>query len=230
MMLNRIKKRLERANIKMQILRNRFWFVDIPRTSSSSIKVELAKRYGVIYGKSNLIERKYSTKLCMPDHIPSIKMKEFLGPVLWNTVFVFTFVRNPWDRMVSHYFYRKKIGQIPSDMRFRDYVLELNESIGSGRFRKHYHYYGLSNYILGDRGEVICDFIGRYENRDRDIREIAKTIGFEELGNLRIQKASPTDKHYSEYYDEESRDIIRSLYKTDIELFDYDFELKPRLP
>ena len=39
-----------------EIKANGFWFVDIPRTSSTSIRVELGQQYGPAYAKANGIE------------------------------------------------------------------------------------------------------------------------------------------------------------------------------
>ena len=69
----------------LQIKRNGFWFVDIPRTSSSSIKVELGNAYGAPYGKANLIESQFSTKQTIPDHVPAVYMRTHLGVESWNS-------------------------------------------------------------------------------------------------------------------------------------------------
>ena len=90
------------------IRKNGFWFVDIPRTSSSSIRSELGKHFGRAYGKTNVNEREYQTPQIFRDHITARKMKALLGNKTWESIFTFTIVRNPWERIFSMYHYRKK--------------------------------------------------------------------------------------------------------------------------
>jgi hypothetical protein len=213
----------------MQIRRHGFWFVDIPRTSSSSIKVELSKRYGVAYGKSNLIEKEHASLRIFDGHMPAKKIRRLVGEKTWERIFTFTFVRNPWDRMASLYHYRHKIGQISSDWSFREYILTLDKCSGvrGTIFQIPLFYRGSSDYILDDDGSILVDFIGRYETRDRDLKEIARKIGHESLGDAWIQRASPAGRHYSTYYDDETREIVRRRYQRDLDLFGYEFEEVP---
>ena len=64
------------------------------------------------------------------------------------------------------------------------------------------------------------DYIGRYENLVRDFRELYNIIGFRgSLGHRR--KSSRGD--YREYFDCETRDIVRDIYSDDIDEFGYTF-------
>lgn len=214
-------------NVIEQIRRCGFWFVDIPRTSSSSIRAELGKIYGSPYGKMNLIEKEHSSEQVFQDHIPAKIMKELFQPGIWEELFTFALVRNPWDRMVSLYNHRRRVQGIPEEVSFRDYILELGEhkwGIAGGLFAYHAHYLGCSDYVCGVDGKILVKFVGKFENRSRDIARIAEAIGTQGLGALAIQKASPPDRHYSLYYDEDTRNIVGELYARDIELFDYKFQ------
>ena len=227
--MNSVKTKLKQYYAIFQIRRHGFWFVDIPRTSSSSIRAELGKFYGIPYGKSNTFDKKHSSPQIFKDHLPAKRMRQILGPEIWDRIFTFTFVRNPWDRIVSIYNWRRKIGKISHELTFRDYILELKRAhrgTGGDLFNYYGHYYGSCDYILGKNDEIIVDFIGKYENRERDIKEIARQIGFKELGNLVTQEASPSRKHYSEYYDELTREIVEQIYRKDLDLFGYEFEQK----
>ncbi|MDB4307995.1 sulfotransferase family protein [Gammaproteobacteria bacterium] len=210
----------------LQIKRNGFWFVDIPRTSSSSIKVELGKAYGPPYGKSNLIESEFSTKQTIPDHIPAIYMRKHLGLESWNGLYTFTFVRNPWDRMVSMYFYRLLKGHYSEDLTFKEYILQL-KSLADGHQSVLFNYYafylGCCDYIF-DGETSLVSYIGRYENRENDIQKISSYLKCADLGKVCLQRSTNKSMHYSYYYDDETEDIVRRLYRKDIERFDYKFE------
>ncbi|MAE65691.1 MAG: hypothetical protein CMJ18_15590 [Phycisphaeraceae bacterium] len=123
------------------------------------------------------------------------------------------------------YFYRQKIRDIPGEWSFRDYVLELAEATPETRFFEYHGYrLGASEYVLGANGEIIIDFIAKYENRSRDIRRISSRLNLDDFGSLRIQGARPDESGYSGFYDSETREIIRRRYAKDIELFDYEFD------
>jgi len=211
-----------------QIKKYGFWFIDIPRTSSTSIRVELGKEYSMVYGKSDVFEKGFKQIQIIPDHIPAIKMQEIMGKKEWEKLFTFTFVRNPWDRMVSFYHYRLKSKLLRPDMDFREFILRLKSSkFGEiGTYNFYGHYFGSSDFVSDRNNNIIVDFIGKYENRQKDIQYIANKIGSKELGKIAIQKATPAKKHYSDYYDDETKMIIEKVYHKDIELFGYKFERK----
>lgn len=243
---NNIKaKQIEQFAIS-QILKHGFLFIDIPRTSSTSIRVELGLTFGIPYSKKNTLDKKYSKPQIFRDHMPAKFLKARFGNKLWERIFVFTLVRNPWDRTYSMYNYRRKSGSIPANLGFRDYVIELNNSVkdkieniaknlsiidfldlkkpGDGRITFNYapYYLSCSNYIYDNNGNKLVNYVGKYENREHDLNVIAKKIGLNNLGNIHTQEAS-LSSHYSENYDNETRDIISFLYEDDIKNFNYEF-------
>jgi len=210
-----------------QIEKHGFWYVDIPRTSSSSIKVELGRQYGLPYGKSNVLEQEHRTRQGIEDHIPALHMRNFLGHNLWDRLFTFTFVRNPWDRQVSMYFYRLRKGHFGKELTFRDYILRLKDAFTGSRsalFRHHAFYLACSDYILDEKNHCLIDFIGKFETRESDIQTISRKIGCPGLGALLIQAAGRDKEHYSRYYDNETIKIVAQLYQKDISMFAYKFE------
>jgi len=227
----KIKRKLSSTYSQYSIKRNGFWFIDIPRTSSSSIRSELGTKFGMTYGKKNVIEKEYYTKQILTDHITAEKMRDILGEATWEKIFTFTIIRNPWDRVYSMYNYRKKVKNIPETTNFKDYVHCLEQAIiGDGvepldiDFKYHGFRYGVAEFIMGENGDVLVDHIVRYENREHDLKKIATQLNFPELGKRFIQKATPSNKHYSAVYDLETKEIVQKLYKKDIEMFDYKFD------
>lgn len=212
---------------KWQIRRRGFWFVDIPRTSSTSIKAELGRACGRAFAKRNIVEPGFGHEQIFPDHLPARQMRMILGERAWQRIFTFTIVRNPWDRMLSLYFYRRNVvGNIPPEMDFRTYVRRLAERNTDGRdslFFYHGQYLGAVDYIEDEHRRSLVDFIGRYENRERDLTEIAQRIGLLAMGTLHLQNAGRQSRSYTGHYDEETKDLIARLYRRDIERFGYRF-------
>lgn len=208
------------------VARHGFWFIDIPRTSSSSMRFELSKCFDSTHGKNNVLDESYATQQIFQDHQTALQMLTLLGKSIWESIFTFAMVRNPWDRIFSMYNYRKMKCNIPKEWSFRDYILALRKSSPADIFTYHGFRYGASQYVLGENGELIVDYIAKYENRYHDLQLIASRLNIDKLGEVFIQRATPKNTHYSHFYDDETKEIIRNLYAKDIELFDYEFEDK----
>lgn len=248
--INNRAKQLEDYG-KAQILKHGFLFIDIPRTSSTSIRVELGEAFGAPYAKKNTLNKHYSKPQIFRDHVPAKFMKQIIGEEAWNQLFVFTIVRNPWDRILSLYNYRTKNKNIPDDMTFKEYVCAIQQWVtGKGSdFSKNLtlreflnldglsihdgflfnyapFYLSCSGYIFDDNDNQLVDYVCKYENRQNDLKMVADKIGFPQLGKLHTQETSGSSLNYAEFYDAETRDIIAGLYSDDISNFEYHFEDK----
>ena len=148
--------------------------------------------------------------------------KNILSKQLYSEYFKFTFVRNPWDFMISKYkdiwFTSKHPGG------------PIGERVGKSLkyFLEHYknpsHEKGETFHDYFDPEQM--DFIGRFENRENDLQHISQKIGVNIDSNIHLRKVqmrNKNKKHYTEYYDDETRQIVAERYAKDIEYFGYKF-------
>ena len=126
----------------------------------------------------------------------------------------FAFVRNPWDRVLSWFFFYSRFNVMKNlstkDETFNDFILNKSKSYRWGGDNQSQH-----NFTK------CCDFIGRYENLQEDFNIICDKIKIprQELPHFNKTK----HKHYTEYYDDETREIVAEKYAKDIEYFGYKF-------
>lgn len=161
-------------------------------------------------------------------HIPYL---EFERANAWKfrSYFKFAFVRNPWDRLVSTYFFLKRggINELDRDWSaqhlaayasfsefVRDWLCEDNVSS--------FPHFRPQSYFLADpQGKVMVDFVGRYENLLHDFTEVARRLGRE----CQLPLYNKGDHaHFTSYYDDETRDIVGRIYSRDVELFGYRYD------
>lgn len=156
-------------------------------------------------------------------HLTALEIKNKIGDKRWNKKFKFAFVRNPWDKVVSHYSYRyrRNVNNLKDDnIDFKQWVkLTYKE-----KNPKYYHnpkmYTPQMDWICNEKGEIIIDFVGRFEKLSEDFQKVCKIIGKnKELPHLR----KSSHKHYKEYYDDETKKIIEKIFEKDIKEFGYKF-------
>ena len=170
--------------------------VHIPKCAGMSIEAAFgAKKLGQHYHKRRFIRT--------------------FGAHKWEKYFKFAFVRNPWDRFVSLYHFRKKYQKSHIKGRsFKQCMMRLFDEYPQRVHQMHYW------VMLGD--DPIVDFIGRFENLNEDFEKVCKMIGAEGITLPHVNKTDHV--HYSHYYDDECLEFVAANCKRDIELFGYKFE------
>jgi len=129
--------------------------------------------------------------------------------------FKFTFVRNPWDRMVSTYaFYQKNLPPLS----FKEYTTKLLNRPEPETWKGYISCY---DSIFCKNTKITIDFIGKIENFQQDFNTVCDKIGIPQQQLPHENKSK--HKHYTEYYDEETKQIVAEKYAKDIEYFGYEF-------
>jgi hypothetical protein len=77
------------------------------------------------------------------------------------------------------------------------------------------------DWLFGKNGKLFCDFIGRYENLQKDFNKVIAYLG---LPVIKLPHLNSQNLDYTEYYSNELIDIVAEIYKKDIEMFKYDFK------
>ncbi|MCP4406708.1 MAG: sulfotransferase family protein, partial [Gammaproteobacteria bacterium] len=132
----------------------------------------------------------------------------------------FSFVRNPWDRMVSNWkmfttqpFRMKQLRAVTSrDLRnFKDFV-------NFARHVKNHHWQPQKMFLPNK-----LDFLGRIEEFESDFRKLQKLVGAE-FGSVEEKNSNKTIRlPYGEYYTPELVSLVTEMYADDIAAFGYTF-------
>lgn len=143
------------------------------------------------------------------NHYPMYKIKEVVSKEKYNEYFKFGFVRNPYERCVSAWKYNIKMGFTCSEETLFDFIKDLNPTDITSKYLNQYE------FVDG------CDFIGRFEKLQSDFDTICDKIGVPQKQLPYVNKSN--HKHYTEYYDDETCEIVTELFTKDIEYFGYEF-------
>jgi hypothetical protein len=152
-----------------------------------------------------------------PEHVTAIGVKQCLPEPLYDSLFKFAFVRNPWDRLVSRYAHlmrskdRRRYRQISRMEKFEDFLAwELRRDSA-------FQYM----YVTDINGKLIVDFIGYYEQLAEDFSKVCTRLKVQaELPHTNVSE----HRDYRSYYTPETRELVAKKFKRDIELFNYDFD------
>lgn len=136
-----------------------------------------------------------------------------------NRYFTFSIVRNPWDRYVSQLLFDKKDPKNLKKHLEGDLDPKNSNGMGLTHDRSLWSYYD----CLTLDGEMVMDEILRIENLDEEWKRVAEITGVKSLPKINVNK---NRKHYSHYYNDETKEMLRDLWGWDIETFGYEYEEK----
>ena len=151
----------------------------------------------------------------------------------YDKFFKFTFVRNPWSRAVSLFEYRKKIAAqgitFPHWPSIEDIIKDdfcdvvKKDSLNTNPSIQFLEEGCASDHWLSSKIKKNINFIGRFESLEKDFEFILNELSISCPPELPHENKS-SKKHYSEYYNDETRKIVTDKYAKDIQLFGYKFE------
>lgn len=197
-------------------------FVHVPKTGGCSI-ADIQSNVGFRYIGHDITD---------PNFVYLKDRKELIA-----NNYVFAFVRNPFDRVLSAYSYLSQ-QEKPSSSFYWDYINyadalrynifkyeNFNAFIQSefvkGDVLNQVHFMPQYKWICDDNNKLLTDYLGRFEKYDESLDILTSLTGLH--FTPRIHRNSSTHDQYRSYYDEKSIDIVKNVYSMDLEYFKYEF-------
>lgn len=148
----------------------------------------------------------------LKSHSSAQEIKAHIGTLVWDTYFKFCFERNPWDRVISHYYYKHRSDPRPSLAKYVD-------KEGFRRLKRA----GFDLYTIS--GEVAVDRICRFENLTDELEDVRRQLGIPEKLELPFAKAQfrIDRRSYRDILDDGQRMKIAEFFKDEINLMGYEF-------
>lgn len=214
-------------------IRHNFLFVHIAKTGGTSVRTALQplRWRDPWYLASFLCSRlshwshhRLGSKF--PRHAKIIAAQEMLPREFFQQLYKFTFVRNPWDLQVSsfHHIRRERPHYLGGHDDFTSFMRWKLDPERPYQYHVDTSIERQSDYLIDLRGQLLVNFIGRYECLEDDFAAIRQQLG---LGNLALpHKRQATDRRrdYRSYYDDATAELVAHHFAADIELLNYRFD------
>ena len=185
--------------------------------NGSYIFIHITKTAGTSIGRAIGLPVKH--------HLTAREVIAKIGKQKWNAAYKFTLVRNPWDKVVSLYEYRRKKDKTKIASRGITFTEWVN--LTHGQHQDPFYYNNVKSFqpqvewLKDDEGIIAIDFIGKFESIRTDFDQIKYTIGT----NADLPHLNATNRSkFKDYYSDETRELVACWYHEDIEFFGYTFD------
>jgi hypothetical protein len=172
------------------------------------------------------------------NHMPGSEIREKVCPSVWDSYFKFCVIRNPFDKLVSAFYFFDR--ERPDKHRWaggdwKDWLKRRygrSESLDSSRdnrierFRSWVRKRGssLDRHLYTIDGKVCVDYCIRFENLHQDIQHVCGVLDIpfapERITSLK-SGIRAHDIALGDYYDAETINIVSDLYGFELERFGY---------
>ena len=148
--------------------------------------------------------------------------KSHYGEKVFNSLYKFCFVRNPYDRLFSAYTFLKEGGINNQDLEFSNSYLQefasFDEFVLKGLEKEEIinwvHFKPQYTFVCDDNDNIVMDFVGKMENLTADFNTVCKHLKIDsELQKLNMSSAKKNE------FSEEVKAMIKLKYQKDFNLF-----------
>ena len=195
---------------------HKFIFVHVMKTAGTSVSaaIDPCLRWNdVAIGGSRFgeqIQPAFHERFGLHKHSTASEIRAAVGADVWFSYFTFTFVRHPYDRIVSHYTWlQEKLRNAPPDAPQWSWqaAIAFRESHGFSEFIRHERFRNSLggcpqvDWICDEDGRCIVDYVGRFEDLDAAGKTISDRIGvhlepFERLHRDALGRRSSTSEPF----------------------------------
>lgn len=217
----------------------KFIFIHIPKTAGTSITGALVPYCRwidrVLFGESNASKaarkvidvagnriKPISRLGGFHKHAKAFQIRAGMDQALFDSYFKFAIVRDPYDLVVSMYFFLRqdKYHPMHKDVVQMDFAQFVPFYLSSGPSIQ-------TDFLMDkDKKQLIVDYVGHFETLAEDVQWIFERIGVAEDRGLTHKNPSVGRKgrSYRELYTADVRELVENYYRSDFEELGYQYQ------
>ena len=206
-----------------------FLFIHIPKTGGTSLALALEARAmsdDMMLGDTpKAVKRRRrlkggQTRGRLWKHSTRADLEGLLPKAQMDALFTFTLVRNPWDRVVSYYFWLQCQNFSHPSVGLAK-ALTFPEFLAHPSIQTAFRANPAPHYVTGSDGVERCDLFIRIEHFATDAQPLFDHLGFE----LTLPRANQSDREadWRSYYTSETAAIVADFSAVELERFEYSF-------
>ncbi len=158
------------------------------------------------------------------EHLTAVEKINEVGIEKWQQKFTFAFVRNPFDKVCSHYRYRVKTNQTQlknKPLGFAEWVRLSYGEQDPFYCDKPKMFMPQTQWLCDSNGQLLVNQVYKFEHLNDDFAKFCKKLNIvgAQLPHLKASKSVD----YKTFYDEETKDIVEQCFASDLKKFTYKF-------
>ena len=212
------------AGTSVEIFFERFCIPPSEYTEAHTVKERITP-FGIVGSRGaerSFIQRNGTATFY--NHMPAAEIRDKLGAEIFDSYFKFCVIRNPFDKVVSQYWWglhkkhreRKILAHLPFYFVRKRFAKFVKRRSQAGRLTDH--------HVFMIDGRPVADEFIKFEELTPGIASVCRKLGIDadvaSLGNYkattRIRK-----EHFSDYYDRGTAEIIERDFEWELRKFGY---------
>jgi hypothetical protein len=204
--------------------RNNLIYLHIPKTAGTSIEKIFFPDYVFDESPNYEIANGWDETYGWLNHLTYSELKTLLPNLNTSQYSIFATVRNPWDKLVSEFFWKTSTSRLNiSFTQFVSYLYNKKykhiQSFYKSPIAFLQHIKNQSSYLPEDNSINLK--IIKFENLKK---ELSSFFINQNLPLISIPKLRTSNHlNYKEYYNQDTINMVREIYQEDIKRFKYDF-------
>ena len=215
----------------------KFIFIHIPKAAGTTVThffTEYSTCRDIEIGGTaigELLQPHYKQRYGLSKHATIVEIEKAMGSDAIRDYFIFSFVRNPYHRVISIFKFLRKWKGWAGHQDFNNYN-DINDFINSELFKTQGpdRMFNPQCYWIkkAESQELGINYFGKVENIDNSLNELVEIIGLTPvIGNLKVEvknksRIESTDQAPNLELSRKSLDFLNSRYALDFQLFGYE--------